>query len=90
MSHATPPIVDLLGYAAAGLVLLAFSMRSLTALRAVAIASNVLFMAYAMGAHLSPVFALHAVLLPVNLWRLWQRPRSGPRQVARRRDAMDP
>jgi hypothetical protein len=72
MSHATPLIVDLLGYAAAALVLLAFSLRSLTALRAVAIASNLMFMAYAFGAQLQPVFLLHAALLPINLWRLWQ------------------
>jgi uncharacterized membrane protein YqjE len=72
MSHATPALVDLLGYAAAALVLLAFSLRSLTALRAVAIASNLLFMAYAFSAQLHPVLVLHAALLPINLWRLWQ------------------
>jgi CRP/FNR family transcriptional regulator, cyclic AMP receptor protein len=77
MSHSMPPIVDLLGYAAAALVLLAFSLRSLTALRAVAIASNLMFMAYALGAHLAPVFVLHAALLPVNLWRLRQSVQGG-------------
>ena len=69
--HAPAPMGDLLGYAAAALVLLAFSLRSLVALRSVAIVSNVAFIAYASVAHLPPVLALHAALLPVNVWRLW-------------------
>jgi hypothetical protein len=64
--------VDLLGYAASALVLWAFSLRSLVALRAVAITSNLAFIGYALAAHLPPVLLLHAALLPVNLWRLWQ------------------
>jgi len=64
--------VDLLGYAAAALVLLAFSLRSLIALRVVAIASNVTFIAYASAAHVWPVLVLHAALLPINGWRLRQ------------------
>ena len=65
-------ISDLLGYAAAGLVLVAFSLRSITALRSAAIASNVMFIAYAATAHLMPVLILHALLLPLNVWRLRQ------------------
>lgn len=75
---------DLLGYGASGLVLLAFSLRSITALRTVAIASNLLFVLYAVYAGLMPVLLLHAVLLPLNLWRLWQAKQDarclGPRQ----------
>lgn len=67
-----PNWVDLLGYVAAALVLLAFSLHSLVALRSVAIVSNLTFMAYAGVAHLHPVLVLHAALLPINLWRLWQ------------------
>jgi len=63
---------DLLGYAAAGLVLVTFSVRSLNALRSVAIASNLMFIAYAATAHLMPVLILHALLLPLNVWRLRQ------------------
>jgi hypothetical protein len=72
MWHGIPALVDLIGYAASALVLLAFSLRSLTALRSVAIASNVTFIAYASAAHLQPVLVLHAALLPINLWRLGQ------------------
>lgn len=72
MTHSIPALVDLIGYSASALVLLAFSLRSLTALRGVAIASNVTFIAYASAAHLHPVLVLHAALLPINLWRLGQ------------------
>ncbi len=67
-----PAGIDLLGYAASVLVLMAFSLRSLVALRSVAIASNVTFIAYASAAHVQPVLVLHAALLPINLWRLCQ------------------
>jgi hypothetical protein len=64
--------IDLLGYAAAGLVLATFCARSLTALRALAMTSNVLFIAYAACAALPPVLVLHALLLPLNALRLRQ------------------
>ena len=67
-----PSLTDILRYAAAGLVLATFSFRSITALRSVAIASNLLFIAYAAFASLLPVLVLHAVLLPLNLLRLRQ------------------
>ena len=74
-AHPTPrrmpaELIDLLGYSAAGLVLATFSVRSITALRSVAIARNVLFMVYAGAAQLVPIFMLHAALLPLNLRRL--------------------
>ena len=65
-------LIQLLGYAAAGLVLATFSARSITTLRSLAIASNLLFIAYAAFAHLLPVLVLHALLLPLNLLRLRQ------------------
>lgn len=67
---------DLLGYMAAGLVLVTFLAQSMTTLRAIAIASNVMFIAYALLAWLPPVLVLHALLLPLNAWRLWQVARS--------------
>ena len=70
-----PVLTDLLGYAAAGLVLATFSARSLRALRSLAIASNVVFITYAAFAHLAPVL-LHALLLPLNVWRLRETLRS--------------
>lgn len=63
---------DLLGYAASMLVLVTFSARSITTLRIVAMASNLMFIAYAVAAGLPPVLMLHVLLLPLNAWRLWQ------------------
>ena len=69
---------DLLGYAAAVLVLITFVAQSMRTLRALAIASNVAFIAYALVATLAPVLVLHLVLLPLNAWRLWQASRTRP------------
>jgi hypothetical protein len=63
---------DLIGYAAAVLVLAAFCMRRMVTLRLVAIASNLVFIAYALRAGLEPVLLLHALLLPMNALRLVQ------------------
>jgi hypothetical protein len=54
---------DLLGYLAAGLVLVTVGMRSPTALRAVAILGNLVLMACALVPQLPPL-VLHALLLP--------------------------
>lgn len=61
-----------IGYLASLLVLAAFCMRGMVALRLVAIASNLAFIAYGALDHLEPVLLLHAVLLPTNLYRLAQ------------------
>jgi hypothetical protein len=75
-------LTELLGYAAAGLVLATFSARSIVTLRVLAIASNLLFIAYAAGVHLPPVLILHALLLPINLLRLGQALAEGRRTAA--------
>ena len=75
-------VVNGVGFAAAGLVLATFCMRSMSALRWVAIASNLAFIAYAYLGGLAPVLLLHTLLLPVNICRLAQlrsaHVRSGP------------
>ncbi len=63
---------DAVGFAAAGLVLATFCMRSMVTLRWVAIASNVAFIVYGYLAGLAPVLFLHLLLLPVNAYRLTQ------------------
>jgi CRP/FNR family cyclic AMP-dependent transcriptional regulator len=63
-------LIDCVGYLASGLVLLTFSMRTMLRLRAVAICSNIAFVAYGLGAGIYPVLLLHLALLPVNLWLL--------------------
>src|SRR5262249_7275715 len=63
-------IVEGIGYLAASLVLATFCMKSMDALRLAAIASNMAFIAYGYLGHLAPVLLLHALLLPINIYRL--------------------
>jgi CRP/FNR family cyclic AMP-dependent transcriptional regulator len=67
-----PDWVEVAGYGASALVFSAFYMKAMVPLRAIAIASNVAFMGYGLGASLYPVLILHAVLLPLNCLRLLQ------------------
>jgi CRP-like cAMP-binding protein len=60
------------GYAASLLVFCTFYMKTMIPLRAVAIGSNVAFLAYGLLGGLYPVVALHAALLPLNAARLLQ------------------
>ena len=64
--------VQLVGYAASLLVFSTFYMKTMIPLRSVAIASNVAFLTYGYFASLYPVFLLHVVLLPLNVYRLHQ------------------
>lgn len=64
--------VEALGYAAAAAVLATFCMQTMRPLRLVALASNVLFGLYGLLEGLNPVLLLHAILFPVNLYRLLQ------------------
>jgi hypothetical protein len=63
-------VIDVLGYAASALVFLTFYMKEMVPLRAAALCSNVCFLAYGLSLKLGPVVALHAALIPINLWRL--------------------
>src|SRR5262249_48004872 len=63
---------DAAGYLASGLVVLAFCMKDIIPLRVVALTSNIAFLTYGIGLGLVPVWLLHAILLPINCWRLWQ------------------
>jgi hypothetical protein len=61
---------DVIGYAASTLVLTAFGMKNIIPLRVVAMCSNLVFIIYGLGLELTPVWSLHAALLPMNAWRL--------------------
>ena len=61
---------EIVGFVAAGLVLATFVMRTMLPLRILGIASNVAFMTYGWLQELPPVLILHAILLPVNVYRL--------------------
>jgi CRP/FNR family transcriptional regulator, cyclic AMP receptor protein len=70
---------DAVGYLASGLVLASFCMRDIVPLRLVSLCSNVAFLAYGLALGLVPVWALHALLLPINCWRVWQGAGTTPR-----------
>ena len=61
---------DYVGYLASLLVLCTFCARTMVPLRLVALGSNVAFLVYGALLELYPVLLLHAILMPVNLWRL--------------------
>ena len=63
---------DAIGYVASTLVLTAFGMKSIIPLRLVAMCSNLVFIIYGLGLELTPVWSLHAALLPMNAWRLFE------------------
>ena len=65
-------IWDTAGYVASSLVITAFCMKDILRLRLAASMSKVAFLVYGLALGLVPVWLLHAILLPVNLWRLWQ------------------
>jgi hypothetical protein len=71
--------VNVAGYCASLLVFGAFYMTATIPLRAIAIASNIAFIAYGFGHDLYPVLILHALLLPLNCFRLMQLRRSSRR-----------
>ena len=63
---------EVLGYIAAFLVFLTFSMKTMIPLRIVGICSNVFFIAYGYLNPAYPLLVLHTALLPLNTLRLWQ------------------
>jgi hypothetical protein len=68
--------VDAIGYVAAALVLVAFYQRHMIPLRVAALGSNLAFIVYGLALGLTPVWLLHAFLLPVNTKRLLEALRS--------------
>ena len=73
---------DLMGYTAAVLVFAAFYMKGMIGLRIIGLCSNLAFLVYALGHNLPPIVLLHAMLIPVNGWRLCQQLRGGPEAAA--------
>lgn len=67
---------QLLALASAGvaalLVIVSTFVRTMIPLRWLAVASNIGFIIYGLAYPAPLMVALHSVLLPVNLWRVWQ------------------
>lgn len=64
--------IEILGFVAAGFVLTTFLMRTMLLLRIAGICGNIAFMSYGWFADLTPVIILHAILLPINVYRLFE------------------
>lgn len=64
--------VDCIGFCASFAVLASFCMTTIVPLRTLALASNIMFGAYGLLAHIYPVALLHMILLPINLVKLYQ------------------
>ena len=64
--------VEAMGYFGALLTLGTYSMKTMTRLRAVGIAANVVFLVYGALAAVYPTLLLHLLLLPLNIVRLRQ------------------
>ena len=65
-------LTDFAGFVAAALVLATFSCRDMLRLRFLACASNIAFIIYGVLLDQPPIWLLHGVLLPLNLWILGQ------------------
>ncbi|HVH81485.1 MAG TPA: hypothetical protein VM782_18940 [Stellaceae bacterium] len=63
---------QLLGWFASTLVFATFCARQMIALRVLAIASNLAFIAYGYQASLWPIVGLHLAMLPINILRVRQ------------------
>lgn len=63
-------MVDLIGYVAASLVFATFYVKKIMTLRLIAISSNIAFILYGFEGNLQPIFILHSLLLPLNLYRI--------------------
>ena len=66
------PFLEVLGYMAVGAVFATFWMRKMIPLRIIAILGNLLFLSYGPLNKLHSVSLLHASLLPLNSFRLYQ------------------
>jgi hypothetical protein len=64
--------IQIIGWTAAGLTLVAFSMRTMIPLRIVSIGANFAFISFGVLSSNYPVLILHCILLPFNVTRLVQ------------------
>ena len=63
-------ITTVVGFIAAGLSIATHSMRTMVPLRVTGIASNFAFMTYGFLFGSLPTMILHAILFPLNVYRL--------------------
>lgn len=64
--------IEVLSYAGSALLILTFSMKTILPLRIAAVATSAVFILYALTAGVWSLLVLHALLLPLNLYRIGQ------------------
>jgi CRP-like cAMP-binding protein len=65
--------IEIIGYLGAGLMVLTLGMRTMIPLRIVGIASSMVQIAFALLAGILPMLVQHSILLPMNIYRLYQQ-----------------
>ena len=83
-------IVEVLGWAAALLTFLTYSQKTMLRLRVLAILSNICFVIWSLDNGIYPTLALHVMLFPMNVWRLFEILRMKHRAVAARENRLGP
>ncbi len=72
MTMETVPWVDLIGYFGAAVTIWGMNSKTIIRLRLGVVGGNVGFLAFGLLASSYPTLVLHALLLPVNVYRTWQ------------------
>ena len=65
--------IEIVGFIGGGLTVVMLAMRTMIPLRAVGIASNIFQIAFGVLAGVTPMWIQHGVLLPVNVYRLFEQ-----------------
>ena len=65
-------VIEAIGWAGAALTVATYAMNTMVPLRVFAVASNICIGVYAALLGLWPLLVMDLVLLPINLYRLWQ------------------
>ncbi len=64
--------IETLGWLAAALTVASYAVRTMLPLRILAILSSLAFVTYAVLLSLWPMVVMELILLPFNIWRLWE------------------
>ncbi len=64
------PILEIVGYLGSLFSIATYAMRTMVALRVLAIFSNIFSAAYGFFMDVYPMLILHVIVLPLNIWRL--------------------
>jgi CRP/FNR family transcriptional regulator, cyclic AMP receptor protein len=67
--------IEIIGFIGAGLMVTTLTMRTMVPLRAIAIASSVFQIIFAVLAGITPMLVQHGILLPINAYRLYEQMR---------------